>query len=704
MRIRRLFQMRVPELLCRGRQAASKRLERFGLVGHHEHEGQEQASSSTSMERRFFEGAWHRETPRLLDGWVPEARKALLASADAALDGRLDFLGYQDLRFGDPVDWRLDATTGRRAPFAHWSRLDPLDPDAVGDSKVVWELNRHQWLVRLAQAWTLTGDERYARAVARHLIHWTVENPRGMGINWASSLEVALRLISWCWVEALLEGSEALGSDLRRVIHGGIGIHAAHAERYLSTYFSPNTHLTGEALGLVYAGVLCPEMSQASRWRELGARILLEELARQVLADGVYFEQATCYQRYTVDIYLHFLLLGERNGLAIPGIVRERIERMLDFLLAIRHPDGSMPQIGDADGGRLLPLAPRAPDDFRDLFSTGAAIFRRPDYAWAAGGLAPETLWLLGPDAAEAFSTLVPAPPSEPPSRHFGDGGYAVMRSSWRADAHQLVLDVGPLGCSGSAAHGHSDLLGIQCAVFGRPYVVDPGTYGYAKRAWRDYFRGTAAHSTVMVDGEGQALPAAPFKWAERPAARLHRWRSDGGSDFADASHDAYDRLKDPVTHRRRVLFVKPRYWIVVDDLHGAVEHSVAVRFQLGPLPVTVDSAQWVRVGRGRGLLIRSFSVAPLKCELREGELAPIQGWISPDYGLRRPAPLLEYSAVTRLPVRLISLLMPVEDVAARAPEVAPLTAEGGALVGLVFGGGEEAVRFDERGFSVERR
>src|SRR4029450_4192149 len=142
----------------------------------------------------------------------------------------------------------------------------------------------------------------------------------------------------------------------------------------LSYYFSPNTHLTGEALGLVYAGMLFPKMRRATRWREIGTRILLEELPRQVLPDGVYFEQATCYQRYTVGTYLHLLVLGRRNGLVLPDVVREGVERMLDFLLAIRWPNGSMPQIGDADGGRPLPLAARAAHGYRGVFSHAADL------------------------------------------------------------------------------------------------------------------------------------------------------------------------------------------------------------------------------------------------------------------------------------------------------------------------------------------
>jgi hypothetical protein len=716
-RLGRLVDMRLPELVCRSRQAASKRLERLGLLGHAEMPARVPTRLKDQLRRgsagapavdawRFFGGAGYGEMSELLDREVPGARERLIVSADAALEGRLDLMGHEGLRFGDPMDWHRDPTTARRAPLAHWSRLDPLDSKVVGDTKIVWELNRHQWLVRLAQAYRLTGDERYARSVARRLTHWMADNPAGTGINWTSSLEAALRLMSWCWLLALLEGSAALTQELVGAVRGAIAVHATHVERYLSYYFSPNTHLTGEALGLVYAGVLTPEMPRALRWRETGTRILVDEMSRQVLPDGVYFEQATCYQRYTVDIYLHLLLLGMRNGLALPGTIRGGVERMLDFLLAIRWPNGFMPQIGDADGGRLLPLAPRAADDYRDLFSTAAVLFRRPDYAWAAGGLCPETLWLLGPSGAAAFSELAPERPPGPSSRHFADGGYTVMRSDWGSRAHQLIFDAGPLGCPVSGAHGHADLLSIQCAAFGEPCLVDPGTFSYADPRWRDHFRGTMAHSTVTVDGESQAVPTGPFRWLRRPAARLQRWQSDEMYDFADGSHDGYARLKDPVAHRRRVLFVKPRYWVVVDDLHGAAEHTVAVRFQLGPMPATVDAAQWARAGNpgGPGLLIRSFSASPLKCEVHEGELAPIQGWVSGDYGRHCPAPALVYSTVAHLPVRVISLIVPTENPGAPAPDVAPLTCQSAGLAGLLFGRAGEAVRFDDRGFSVEKR
>src|SRR5262249_38252448 len=145
-----------------------------------------------------------------------------------------------------------------------------------------------------------------------------------------------------------------------------------------------------------------------------------------------------------------------------------------------------------------------------------AVVLVRSDCAWAAESAAPEILWLLGPDGLAAFDGLAPAPPAAKPSRLFARGGCAVMSSGWDREAHRLVFDVGPVGCPVSGAHGHADLLSVQCSAFGEPRVVDPGTYVYTPdRVWRDHFRSTAAHSTVVVDGQSQARSAGPFAWRE---------------------------------------------------------------------------------------------------------------------------------------------------------------------------------------------
>jgi hypothetical protein len=673
-KLRRLPRIGLAGLLDRTRQEVVKRIERLG--GSDLLERSVDAADAALDPDRFLPGVSPASTRHFVERFSGEARR-LVSEAEELLEGRFDLLGYRGLRFGEPLDWHLDPVSGRRAPVVHWSRVDPLDAQRLGDSKVIWELNRHQWLVRLGQAYRLTGDERFDGAFVAHVEHWMDANPPGQGINWASSLELALRIVSWSWALHLFHGSRALTAERRARMLSSLARQARHVERYLSHTFSPNTHLTGEALGLVYAGALFPGLPRAGRWLAAGAAILSAELERQVLGDGVHFEQSTCYARYSVEIGLHFLIVQRVLGRDMDRAVADRVQRLLDFLLWIRDADGGALQIGDGDGGWLLPLSRREPQDLRGVFAVAAALFARSDYAWAAGAAAPEVPWLLGSEGLARFDALAPEPPRGSPSRAFPEGGYAVMSSGWDDGAHRLILDAGPLGCPVSAGHGHADLLAIQCSVHGRPFIVDPGTGTYADQELRDFFRGTPAHATLTVDGRGQADTAGPFAWRQRPAARLRRWVTTESYDFADGEHRAYPGIR----HRRRVVFVKPRWFVVLDDVEGDGEHLVEVRFPMAPLEISVGEDRWVRVsaGQDRGLLLKTFARRPLAVERREGR-------VSAAYGRCAPAPVVVWTSRGVLPMRLLTLLLPVERMAEPPPPVSLFEDERGPA-GLAFDG-----------------
>lgn len=711
MKLQKLFTMAPAEMAFRGRQAMFKTVERVStspldnvrqiseffdcLVqdstdadspaslfrrGYPEYATQSLlARFRAQAPQRFFSGAGSEQTAGLIAQYLPLERAALLRSADAVCAGEFATLGYGPLRFCDSdhagrINWHLDAVSGQVSPLLHWSRINPLDFAQVGDSKVVWELNRHQWLIELGLAWQCTGDERYAQAFLQHVATWMQDNPAGYGINWCSSLEVSYRLISWCWALVLFRDSAALTPHALLSMMSWLQAHASHIERYLSVYYSPNTHLTGEALGLYYAGVLFPEISAATRWRTLGRRILLEQLERQVHPDGVYFEQSTRYQYYTVEIYLHFMILAQRQGAALPESVALRLQSMLDFLLNLRRPDGSFPQLGDTDGGALLPLLHRSPGDFSALFSVAAALFQREDYAWAAGGSTTELLCLLGAPGHYGFLALDPKAPPALPSQLYPEGGYLILRSDWHAHAHQLILDVGPLGCPDSAAHGHADLLSIQCSAFGDNYLVDAGTGNYtADPDWRNYFRSTQAHNAVIVDGQSQMQPDGPFGWqGPRSRVQLRHCASSAELTLVDASHDAWSRLPDPVLHRRRVLFVQQRYWLMIDDLHARQQHHFELHFQFAPIAVVHEGEGWTRAfGEGGSCLLMHVSAsAPLRFKLGTGEQSPPFGWLSDNYGQRTPAPALSCSTEAVLPVRFITVLLPQADPLAPLPQV----------------------------------
>src|SRR5207244_12946645 len=117
--------------------------------------------------------------------------------------------------------------------------------------------------------------------------------------------------------------------------------------------------------------------------------------------------------------------LGPLNGLTIETDIHAELRALLDHLMYITQPDGCTPLVGDDDGGRILVLDERAPNDFRAALATGAVLFERPDYGYVAGEAAEETLWLLGCASLRAFDTLESIPPSAT-SRAFPDGGYYV--------------------------------------------------------------------------------------------------------------------------------------------------------------------------------------------------------------------------------------------------------------------------------------
>ncbi len=326
------------ELIDRGRQAASRWLERYGVGDVGEPTGLRLLANFSAppfpgpvLHGPFFasfdDPDATREALRSVD---PRFDEMLRARAERILAGRYDLLGFRDLSFGDPIDWQLDPTTRVRAPLRHWSRINFLDPRVAGDHKVIWELGRHQALLLLAQAGFCTRETRYADACAALITGFLDANPPKRSVHWASSLELAFRAITWTWILALV--GDQFPDALRLRVLAQLAIIGRHVETHLSRWYSPNTHLTGEALGLFTLGTALPHLRGADGWKDTGTQILLDWLHRHVRDDGTYVEQSTWYHRYTTDFYLHFFILSERASAKLPADVVPRLLGLLDAL------------------------------------------------------------------------------------------------------------------------------------------------------------------------------------------------------------------------------------------------------------------------------------------------------------------------------------------------------------------------------------
>lgn len=646
--LRRLTRMSSHEIYTRTRQAASRRsdvlLHRIGA------DPIRFSGSDYEARGEFFRPA--SEIPAIAAAVrrrLPEQAERILADAGSVLSRRFDLLGYRGLSYGDDIDWGLDPVHGRSAAHLPWPEIDFLRFDVAGDHKIVWELNRHQFLVTLARAFRLTGDAKYADALKDLWLDWQRKNPYPLGVNWTSTLEVAFRTLAWMWAAFLLEGTPADSADFQQRLAREVERAGWYIDRYLSTYFSPNTHLLGEAVALFILAARYPGLKQAKRWRTSAWTVIDEACSRQVRADGFYFEQSTYYHVYALDFFLQARLIASRNGIPIPNLLEDTIARMGTAILSLAQ-GSALPRYGDDDGGRLFDGRRNSAAEMLDPLSTLAVLYRDPALKSTAGTLREETLWLLGPSSESVFDSIVPT--RQPPrSNALKESGFYSLVSGEDPPA-QLVVDAGEHG-SLSAGHGHADALSIQLAWQGRLWLTDPGTCWYlGPDSRRNKFRGTAAHNTVTVDGLDQAEPRTPFSWGPLPKTEVVDWIAGNGFDLFHGRHSGYTRLPRPVTHARWVVRAGPRLWLVRDILDGQGVHEIGIHWHFPPdLTAALQN----------GLVVATDGSHTLTLIPEQGatwEYAVEQDEFSPAYGQYIPAPTARGRFRAECPAEIATVLL----------------------------------------------
>jgi hypothetical protein len=611
----------------------------------------------------------------------PRAVDDAVARAEAILAGQYRLLGYRDLRFerpdGSSPDWHLDPVHQRRAPRLFWSTVPYLDP-ACGDHKIIWELNRHQHLLALGRAFWLTGDERYRENAISQIASWIVANPPLVGINWASMLELGFRTLSWIWAINFFVREQESGTETWLVdVMLALDRQLAHVEQNLSYYFSPNTHLLGEALALYVAGRSMPMLRASSRYADVGRRILVEQIGRQVGPDGGHLERSTHYHRYTLDFYLLASIVARITDDPVASFFEGAVSRLGFVARLLADTRGRLPHIGDDDGGMLMPICGRPADDVSDSLAEAAALTNRPELRIAD---APEeALWMLGHAALSPLLEQSRSVRAADPigSAALPDMGYYVSRSP--AGDH-LVVDAGLHGYE-NGGHAHADALSMTFSVRGIPLLIDPGTGSYTSDSQvRDTFRSSVLHNTVVVDGRSQSVPEGPFHWAHTAQAEAHVWRTNPGFDYLEASHDGYA----PVIQRRHVLALHGDLLIVADLVDDGGSHDVQVHWHLDP--------RWSVEVSGRRALLRSpgeqieFAASGGVIEQVPAVGNPGLGWHSPVYGRIEPTSAIRVVDSGNTPIWIVSVfgMNPSNEVLMVEP--VPVWAEAGAL---------------ERGFAV---
>lgn len=574
---------------------------------------------------------------------LPSSVEQIVVRAENICAHRFDLLGYKDLHYGPEIDWHCDIVHGKHAPRKPWFEVRYLDFEEVGDSKVTWELNRHQHFVTLAKAFRLTGEARFAHEIFVQWKHWHEQNPYPIGMNWASSLEVAFRTLSWIWTLFLLLGAELFTPGLRSQWLAALELNARHIENYLSTYFSPNTHLLGEALALFSVGVLFPGFRSASRLRRRGWDILGKECAKQVRTDGFYFEQTTYYHVYALDMLLHARILAELNAVLVPASFDETLQRMLNALLLLGRA-GVAPNFGDDDGGRLFAPERNRAEHMLDPLTTGAILYQRGDFKFLAGNPREETLWLMGLNGLAKLDAL---PITEPTvvSTGLPDAGFYMLADE--DYGQQLVIDAGPLGTA-SGGHGHADALSVVLVRNGRSLLIDTGTFEYiGPSGERARLRGTGAHNTLQIDSIDQAQSCGPFSWKTQPRVAIEKWITGTEFNLFQATHDGYS----PLMHRRCVFHRKGCFWFVRDLVEGEGRHQLDISWHLNSSLLPANTQEIVFADQWDALALLSPENHGWSQSVRRDHWSPV-------YGHRERASVVNFGAVVDVPEDFATILV----------------------------------------------
>ncbi|MFZ0063114.1 MAG: alginate lyase family protein [Pyrinomonadaceae bacterium] len=621
----------------------------------------------TRTEPRFFPG-FDRSPQSVvapLHRLFPVETALLIANADRITDKReWPLLGLPEHTF---ISWHHDPLSGYDWPRDFYSDIN-LQRNDGSDVRFIWELNRLGHFPTLALAYSETGVQRYSAEFFRQLDLWEAENPFGYGVNWNCAMEVALRALNLLGAFAIFRDAPDLDAAKLAQLLRIFDRHGRFIREHLEfSYVATSNHYLSDVVGLLWLGIMLPELEDAQEWREFGLRELTREMTKQVLPDGADCESSTGYHRLVLELFSYSFLLCRLHAIEIESQYWEKLRRMFVYLRSYLRPDGLAPLLGDSDGGQVLPLRRRSGNDHGYLLALGALLFDDPQLKNDKLPTPPELLWFFGEQDISRYELLT-ANKNDAGSQLYPDAGVCVLRDR---DLY-LLLTASDAGLNGRGSHGHNDALSIEVSAGGCAFIVDPGTYVYtADLQQRHLFRSTAYHSTVEVDKTEQNSTSKEMPFVIGNEAAPQMLECDLGADIevVTAEHYGYRRLNHPVTHRRRVVFNKQRrYWLVIDELNGEGEHDLSFRFHFAPgLETGVSSDGVVEVceaTNGARLL-----VAATKNIVAAGQPALEARFSSRDYGSKEASASARWSLRTGLPFALSFVIVPVsagEDAAER--------------------------------------
>lgn len=447
------------------------------------------------------------------------------------------------------------------------------------DMEWTYMLNRHRYWIALGQAYAITGDEKYAKVLCSQMEHWIDSNPvppppiRHTPV-WRT-IEAGIRCENWIKSFAYVKDSVHFTNELLVKMLLTLHDHGQYlAEKFIGWRGISNWGVL-ESHGLFALSVFAPEFTLSAEWQELSMSRLKKTARLQVYKDGVHWEQSPMYHNEVLHCFMDNYILARNNNIEFDQTIIETAHKMLYADLYMAKPNHRQPLQGDSDD-----------TDLRDLITTGAVLFE--DSVLKFGGYSQlhfDQIWDLGLDGLRIYDQLEVKSPEQDSFALSASGNY-FMRTGWNEEDLYLHFHCGPLGSN----HGHADMLHIDIHAYGKDLLTDTGRYNYSDGTpLRGMLKHCSAHNTTMVDG----IEFTEYleSWAYGRVAEPYgmQWISEPLFNYAEGGHTGYLHLDDPVYPLRRILFVKPNYWILIDSFRCKEQHTFTQRFHFPPGDIAID-------------------------------------------------------------------------------------------------------------------
>ena len=577
-----------------------------------------------------------------------QGHPALLAEVDKIKTGVLKYFEHQEVSIGFPPKWNLNPLNGREAAAnSHWT--DIPDFSDIGDIKMIWEPSRFGVAYKLVRSYWATGDETYPYIFWELVNSWREANPPQRGPNWKCGQEVAFRIMAWVFAFYGFVNSPHSTLERMATLAAMIATHAQRIEHNIAYARSQkNNHAISEGVGLWTVGVLFPEFKAAKRWRDIGRRVIEEEAQCQIYDNGSYIQHSMNYHRLMLQDYLWAVRLGQINGDTFPAELLNRLRLATEFIYQMMDLEtGRVPNYGSNDGALILPLNGCDYLDYRPVVQAMSYLLNR-ERLFEAGPWDEDLIWLFGVEALNASLKKI-----EQRSTNAHAGGYYTFRGSqsWGMIRCHTYRD---RPC-------HADMLHFDLWYKGVNLLRDGGTFQYyCEPPWEHYFKSTAAHNTVEVDGKDQMEKGSRFLWYNWTKSKLRYCEQlpqiDG--DYWEGEHYGYRHGKGTVVHRRAVIRLGDR-WIIIDDILGGREHDVTLRWHLANLDLEeitpgIFCVKEPPVRISVKVLSNVDSEVKLLCAQ---EVPEPEGWESLYYGEKNPIPVIRCKVTSSLPLRFVTTL-----------------------------------------------